>query len=340
MNRSPFHMIFFLPVFSVLILTVMPSCHHESLVIDDLDTVCFYGQVMPVLQTSCGITGCHDGSKEGFLATGYQSVMRSVVPGDPRGSKLYQVITDIYGEAMMPPDRPLTKDQRSVIQVWIAQGALETTCDTGNGGGPGGPVIIPSDSICFVQDILPMFISNCAMPSCHDGLSQGEEDNLYALNSYTTIRAHVVPFDPSKSQVYKAVTGGSEEFMPPAPKTPLTTAQKELMRKWIAEGALNSDCPDANCDTINPIGFTAQVKPIIDVYCVSCHNASVTSGGVNLNGYTQIKKYAETLRNGTPILVGTIRHQTGFKAMPPSSALDECSIRKIELWIEQGKLNN
>jgi hypothetical protein len=112
------------------------------------------------------------------------------------------------------------------------------------------------------------------------------------------------------------------------------------MRKWIAEGALNSDCPDATCDTLNTVGFAAQVKPIIDSYCVGCHNASSSNGGVNLNGYDQVKKYAETLRNGTPLLVGTIRHMSGFKAMPQSSTLDECSIRKIELWIEQGKLNN
>ena len=330
------HRISGLLLFLPLIFAVLPACHQESLLIEDMDTVCFYGQVMPVLQTSCGIAGCHDGSQEGFLAAGYSSVMQSVVPGDPRGSKLYQVITDINGEEMMPPDRPLTQDQRSVIQVWIAQGALETTCDTGNGG---VVIIIPSDSICFVQDILPLFLSNCAMSSCHDGLSQ-EEDDLYALNSYATIRAHVVPFNPSESEVYKAVTGSGEEFMPPPPKSPLTNAQKELMRKWIAEGALNSDCPGATCDTLNPVGFTTQVKPIIDSYCVGCHNASSSNGGVNLNGYDQVKKYAETFRNGTPLLVGTIRHMTGFKAMPPSSALDECSIRKIELWIEQGKLNN
>jgi cytochrome c5 len=337
MNRSPFQTLCFLPVVSVLVLSILPACHHESLLIEDLDTVCFYGQVLPVLQTSCGIAGCHDGSQEGFLAANYGSVMQAVVPGDPRGSKLYQVITDINGEQMMPPDRPLTKDQRSVIQVWIAQGALETTCDTGNGG---GTVIIPSDSVCFVQDILPLFLSNCAMSSCHDGLSQGEEENLFALDNYSAIRAHVVPYEPSRSPVYTAVTGSGEEFMPPAPKSPLTSAQKELMRRWIEDGALNSDCPNASCDTLNPVGFAAQVKPIIDSYCVSCHNAASSSGGVNLNGYDQVKKYAETLRNGIPLLVGVIRHKSGFKAMPPSSSLDGCSIRQIELWIEQGKLNN
>jgi len=324
-------------LFLPLIFTVLPSCYHESLLIDDMDTVCFYGQVMPVLQTSCGIAGCHDGSQEGFLAASYNTVMQSVVPGDPRGSKLYKVITDINSDDMMPPDVPLSKEVRATIQVWIAQGAMETECDTGNGG---IKPPVDTDSICFVQDILPLFISNCAMSSCHDGLSQEEEDDLFALNSYSSIRAHVVPFDPSESEVYKAVTGSGEDFMPPAPKTPLTTAQMELMRKWIADGALNSDCPDATCDTVNPIEFSAQVKPIIDGYCVGCHNASSSNGGVNLNGYAQVKKYAETLRNGTPLLVGTIRHRSGFKAMPPSSALDECSIRKIELWIEQGKLDN
>jgi hypothetical protein len=338
MNCSLFRNVFFLPVFSVFILSVLPACHHDSSLIEGMDTVCFYGQVMPIIQTSCGIAGCHDGSQDGFRAANYSSIMQSVTPGDPRGSRLYQVITDINGGQMMPPDRPLTKDQRSVIQVWIAQGALETTCDTGKGGG--GVVIVPSDSICFVQKILPLFLSNCAMTSCHDGLSHGGEDNLFALNNYTTIRAEVTPFEPAQSPVYTSVTGSGETFMPPAPKSPLTNAQKELMRKWIADGALNSDCPDATCDTLNPIGFTAQVKPIIDSYCVSCHNASSSSGGVNLNGYDQIKKYAETMRNGIPLLVGTIRHKTGFKAMPPSSTLDECSIRKIELWINQGKLGN
>jgi len=53
-----------------------------------------------------------------------------------------------------------------------------------------------------------------------------------------------------------------------------------------------------------------------------------------------VKLYAETLRNGTPVLTGTIRQLAGFKAMPPSTRLDECSIRKVELWIQQGISNN
>jgi cytochrome c5 len=311
------------------------SCTHDPVSLDSLDPVCFDTQVLPIMQTSCGMTGCHDGTSEGFNASGYEAIMQAVKPGDPRNSTLYKVITDVNGENMMPPDRPLTLEQRSIIQVWIAQGAEEILCSDNSGGGGTNR----SDSVCFVQNILPLFISNCSMASCHDGLSQGEED-LFPLNSYATIREHVVPFNPAASSVYRAVNGLSEEFMPPPPKSPLTAAQKELMRKWIADGALNSDCPDANCDTSGTISFAAQVKSIVDNYCVSCHNSTVTSGGVNLNGYTQVKSYAESIRSGIPVLLGTIRHDNGFKAMPPSTKLDECSIRKIELWIEQGILNN
>lgn len=324
-------------LFSALVLA--PSCTHEPTGIEELDTICFESQVLPLLQTSCGMTGCHgNGSaQEGFDVSNYSTVMDAVTPGDPRASTLYKVITDVNGEVFMPPDNPLTREQRTIIQLWILQGANNTTC---NGSNPGGGGITYFDSICFTQNIFPLFISNCAMASCHDGLSQGEEENLFPLNSYATIIQHVQPFNPSGSRVYRAVNGQEEEFMPPPPKSALTATQKELMKKWIAEGALNNDCPNTNCDTTGTISFNSGVKPIIDNYCISCHNATTTNGGVNLNGYAQIKTFAETIRNGVPVLVGVTRQLAGFKAMPPFTQLDPCSIRTIALWIDQGRLNN
>jgi len=62
----------------------------------------------------------------------YQAVMQTVTaPGDPRACKLYQVITDVNGENMMPPDVPLSQYNRTLIQVWIAQGAHEKEINTG-----------------------------------------------------------------------------------------------------------------------------------------------------------------------------------------------------------------
>jgi hypothetical protein len=95
------------------------------------------------------------------------------------------------------------------------------------------------------------------------------------------------------------------------------------------------------CDTTGTIHFSS-VDSVLQNGCVSCHNLSTASGGVNLDGYSNVYTYSTTLRNNTPILVGAIRRMSGFYAMPllPAAPLDECSIRKIEIWIEQGAQNN
>jgi hypothetical protein len=95
------------------------------------------------------------------------------------------------------------------------------------------------------------------------------------------------------------------------------------------------------CDTTGTITFST-VDSVLQNNCVSCHNSSSASGGVNLDGYANVYPYATNLRNNTPILTGAIRRMTGFFPMPelPTPALDECSIRKIEMWIEQGAQQN
>jgi len=314
--------------FSVIFIVSLPSCTHDPVGIDMLQPVCFDSLVMPILQTSCGKSGCHgSGSDEGgFALTGYSSLMPLVNAGDPRGSKLYQIITDINSEEMMPPDQPLSKEQRTIIEVWIAQGAIQYNCGGSN-----------PDEVCFVQDILPMILSNCGIEGCHDAITQ-EED--YVFTNYSGIMQGIQPYNLSGSAIYRSVTNNGEDIMPPYPMPPLNTDQITSLREWILNGALNSDCPDAVCDTINPISFTTQVDPIMQQKCVGCHNAVTTSGGVNLDGYSNVYTYATTLRTGTPVLQGVIRKMAGFQPMPPSYNLDECTIRTIELWIEQGAANN
>ncbi len=331
--------------FLLTLFFILPSCVHEPLTLEGIDTVCFNTQVLPVLQTSCGMVGCHgNGSARGeFSVADYASVLEAVDPGNPSRSRLYRVLTDINGENMMPPNHPLAKPQRTLIAVWIAQGAKNTICSTGNTTGNTGNTggIATSDSICFTQDILPVLRSSCATTGCHDQVTQREG---YVFTDYSTLMQRsgsVVPFYPDQSKVYRVMTTGeSEDRMPPAGSQQLTSQQIENFRKWIAEGALNSDCPQASCDTTGTISFASQVWPIIQNNCTGCHNSSLSNGGVNLDSYQQVKYYAETLRNGVPIIDGAIRQMNGFFPMPPSGSLDECTIRKIELWIDQGRLNN
>ena len=97
------------------------------------------------------------------------------------------------------------------------------------------------------------------------------------------------------------------------------------------------------CDTTGTILFSS-VDSVLQNNCVTCHNKSIAQGGVNLEGYDNVYHYATdfTVNTQIPKLQGVIRRLPEFKPMPPppSSAMDECSIRKIEMWIEQGAQQN
>ncbi len=89
------------------------------------------------------------------------------------------------------------------------------------------------------------------------------------------------------------------------------------------------------CDTVN-MTFSADIVPIMQAHCNSCHNTTTANAGVNMENYNGVKLIAD---NGT--LVGTITHASGFSPMPQGKPkLAACDIDKIKAWIEQGTKNN
>ena len=79
-----------------------------------------------------------------------------------------------------------------------------------------------------------------------------------------------------------------------------------------------------------------DINPIVQKYCVGCHSTSSASGNVRLDNYDKVKQYAQ---RGS--LIGTIKKDNGYTVMPPSgSSVDNCDIQKIQLWIDEGSLNN
>ncbi len=89
----------------------------------------------------------------------------------------------------------------------------------------------------------------------------------------------------------------------------------------------------AECDTLN-VSFSQIIDPIVERNCKSCH-FSGNGTGVTLASYEDIKGAAE---NGS--LLGAIKHETGYSPMPKGGKLDDCTIQKIEAWINKGKLND
>lgn len=89
------------------------------------------------------------------------------------------------------------------------------------------------------------------------------------------------------------------------------------------------------CDTAN-MQYAANVRPILQANCYSCHGNGASSGGVTLDSYNGVKAQ---VNNGN--LIGTITHASGYSPMPRGGAkLSDCDINKIRGWIARGALNN
>lgn len=92
------------------------------------------------------------------------------------------------------------------------------------------------------------------------------------------------------------------------------------------------------CQTIN-ISYSETIEPLLSNQCLGCHSSTMSSsigGGINLEGYTNVKIKVDDGR-----LFGALNHESGFTPMPLNGAkLNECSLSMIEIWINEGALNN
>ena len=200
----------------------------------------------------------------------------------------------------------------------------------GNGTVPASPTC-SSDTIYFVNDILPIIASNCTMSGCHDNITHAEGVNL---TTYSGILRIVTPGNAGRSKLYTSLNNTGNERMPPAPMAALSVTQKSKISTWINQGAINNNCK-GSCDTA-VFTFSGAVKPIIDNKCVGCHNPNSPGGNIDVSNYYAVKV---VVLNGK--LFGSVAHQTGYSPMPKNSArLSDCEIRQVQKWITTGTLNN
>jgi hypothetical protein len=111
----------------------LQSCHHDPVGTENIRTICFEKEILPIYQGSCGATDCHGGARgaSGFSVTSYASIMKAVTAGDPKASKAYTVLISNYFNHM-PPTREISVEDRTLIELWIFQGAKDTQCDNNN----------------------------------------------------------------------------------------------------------------------------------------------------------------------------------------------------------------
>jgi hypothetical protein len=290
----------------------------------DTTIVTYTGTVYPILQAKC--ISCHSGpTPEGNLDfTNYERVAFVAQSGALMGALNHQ-----QGYTSMPKDGNKLDDcSIAKIGIWVR----DTVFDDPGGGGNEFPC--DPDTVYFQNQILPLILSSCATTDCHDKLT-GEQEVL--LVDYASIihYGEITPGDPEDSELYEAITEDNEEDrMPPPPKNPLTNEQKNLIKKWIQQGAKNNFCEE-DCDTLN-VTFSGTVWPLVQNNCFGCHSGGNPSGGIPLVDYASVVSVANSGK-----LYGAISHSPGFSPMPKNGPrLNDCKITQIQIWIENGKPNN
>lgn len=193
-------------------------------------------------------------------------------------------------------------------------------------------------NICFQRDIQPIFVSKCSMSGCHSSQSSGGKGrHLQDFTTYEGIMNAVTPYHPLLSSAYTKCSGIGAS-MPPSPNPQLTSTELEYIKYWIHTGAKNGGSCQASttCDTTN-VSFSGKIQPLLNTWCVGCHNTARPQAGYDLSNYAGVKN-AITPDNR---LYGCVAQLPGYIAMPEGgSKLDSCDIKAIASWINHSYPNN
>jgi mono/diheme cytochrome c family protein len=280
----------------------------------------FEKEILSVLQDHC--IACHNSNAPtaGYDYSEYDKVISSALDGSLLGTIEHQ-----DGYSPMPPSYKLSDCNTSMIKVWMLSEGIDTipVSDT---------IIITEESDCdpdtvyFENSVLPLVVSSCATTNCHDAASH--KDGII-LTDYTSIRTtgEIKPGDPNDSEFFETLTDNGDDRMPPLPYARLDSDQIELLRKWILQGAKNNSCSEG-CD---PSGatFTNDVWPLMQTYCTGCHSDANPGGGIVLSGYNDLVALAN---NGS--LMGSVKYEAGYSAMPTNQQLSDCQISVLQDWID------
>ena len=300
-----------------------------SLTSCDTLNVTYAGTIYPILDQYCIF--CHSGANPtgGLDFTDYNRVAFVAKNGALLGAIRHQ-----QGFAPMPQNsNQLDSCMIRQFEIWIRDTTFTDPPDTTDTH-PCDP-----DTIYFETDLLPILLSSCALSGCHDATAQ----EGVRLDSYAAVMGSDVikPGNPFDSKLWEKINETDpEDVMPPPPNAQLDATQKEIIRKWIQQGAQDLHC-DAMCDTTN-VTFSGTIWPeIVQKHCFGCHNGSNASGGIHLENHSQIAAAANKPAGQPGSLWGAVNHAAGNFAMPKNQdKLSDCKIDQIRIWIQDGTPNN
>ncbi|MBK9017723.1 MAG: hypothetical protein IPM82_28805 [Saprospiraceae bacterium] len=159
------------------------ACTREY--IEDINGVCFERDVLPIFQSNCTQSGCHNSASReaGYDLSNYNGILKAVEPGNYKHSEAYSVITKTVGEEAMPPSpyNHLTDEQITTISLWIEEGAKNSTCAS---------TTCDTTGVTLSGSVMPLLQTYCN--GCHGGSAPSGDINLTNYNGIkpapTTVR--------------------------------------------------------------------------------------------------------------------------------------------------------
>lgn len=200
---------------------------------------------------------------------------------------------------------------------------------------PAPPEPCDPAKVYYKNDIEPLINSACAKSGCHDAGTKAEDLNL---SNYQGLMEIVKPGQPNNSEIMEVINEtDSLDRMPQYPYPALSQEQKDLISKWISQGAYNNYCVDdtASCVT-GVVSYSIDIVPALS-NCQNCHSGSAPSGGINLSNHNGVQTVGA---NGK--LYDAVSQNGKASAMPkpPAPKLPACDINKIKAWVDAGCQNN
>lgn len=210
-------------VWAVLLLPL--SCTREY--VEDLRGVCFERDVLPIFQSNCTQSGCHNSQdrEAGYDLTSYDNIVRrGIEPFNYGGSEIYRVLVKPGGEEAMPasPYSRLTDEQITTIALWIDEGAKSTTCNDS--------AACNTTNVTFSASVKPILQNYCN--GCHGGSSPlGNVD----YNTYNGVKTTV-----TNGKLLGSVQHLSGYSPMPQQANKLSACNISILKTWIDAGAPNN----------------------------------------------------------------------------------------------------
>ena len=137
------------------------------------DSVCFNTQILPLVLSTCGMSGCHDAgsAKKGYILTNYSNIA-------PRVANINSVTV----KGSMPKNiAKWTAAQKALFQQWWAEGAKDVECST---------IICDTSNVTYTTQIQPIVQNYCQ--GCHATTTASTSGGGIILDNYAAVKTNAL----------------------------------------------------------------------------------------------------------------------------------------------------